>query len=165
MKKLITFALLATCACATTQANDPPTMSATERANAQLHKQAYALFSAHDEKMFELFAEDIVEVQHPEPIVGKPALADFNRAFWGGFSDIRVDVEQAYAAGEYTFLAGRLRGTNDGTFAPMGLNRTNRKLDLHFVEVVRWRNGKAIHSTPVMDEAELVRQLGLGGGT
>ncbi|MBI1945757.1 MAG: ester cyclase [Deltaproteobacteria bacterium] len=135
-------------------------MSAAELANVARHKRAYALFSAHDPAMFDLFADDVIEVQEPEPIVGKPALIELNRAFWGGFSDIRVDVDRAWGAGAHTFLAGRLRGTNDGLFAPMGLDHTGKAIDVGFVEVVRWRDGKAVRSVPLMDEAELARQLG-----
>lgn len=133
--------------------------SAAESANVARHKQAYELFSAHDAAMFELFADEIVEVQEPEPIVGKAALMEFNRAFWGGFSDIRVDVDRAWGAGAHTFLAGRLRGTNDGVFPPMGLDRTGKKIDVGFVEVVQWRDGKAVRAVPLMNEDELARQL------
>ena len=135
--------------------------TATEAGNIERHRMAYALFSRHDAAMFDIFTDDIVEHQDP-PIVGKAALADFNRAFWTGFSDLRVEIGQTFAAGEYTFLAGRLKGTNDGPMPAFGLDRSGRCLDIGFVEVVRWRNGKAEHSWPIMDHADLAGQLRLG---
>jgi hypothetical protein len=137
--------------------------SETEAKNVETHRLAYALFSRHDPAMFEVFGEDIVEHQEP-PIVGREALSAFNRAFWGGFSDLRVDVDRVCGAGDYTFLAGRLRGTNDGPMPPLGIDSTGRTLDIGFVEVIRWADGKAVHSWPIMDGEDLARQLGIGGG-
>ena len=140
---------------------DKKFVSEAERKNIENHVRAYELFSNHDPAMFDLFDENIVEKQEPDPIVGKAALAEFNRAFWAGFSDLRVDLDCAYGAGDYTFVAGRLRGTNDGDFPMMGLSKTGKAIDIGFVEVVHWKNGKAVLSVPLMDNEEMLRQLGL----
>jgi predicted ester cyclase len=66
-----------------------------------------------------------------------------------------------FAAGDFTFAAGRVTGTNDGPMPAFGIDRTGRKLDVGFVEVIQWRDGKAVHSWPIMDQAEVARQLGL----
>ncbi len=93
------------------------------------------------------------------PLTGKAALIDLNRAFWAGFSDIRVDLEQAWSRADYTVVVGRLRGTNDGAMPMLGANRTGRHIDVSFIEVVRWRDGEAAASWPFMDEAALASQL------
>jgi predicted ester cyclase len=135
----------------------------TEQKNTDAHWRSYALFSAHDPAMFEVFADDIVEHQEP-PIVGREALAEFNRAFWAGFSDLRATLDRVFAAGDFTFAAGRVTGTNDGPMPAFGIDRTGRKLDVGFVEVIQWRDGKAAHSWPIMDQAEVARQLGISEG-
>jgi predicted ester cyclase len=136
--------------------------TATEKANIENVIKAYELFSAHDTTMFDLFAEDI-EKQDPEPIVGRKALSEFNKAFWKGFTDIQVDLDlnRISASGDYTFASGHIRGTNDGEFPPMGLSKTGKKIDVDFVEVIKWKNGKAVLSIPIINEEKLMQQLGL----
>lgn len=128
--------------------------------NLESHRNAYGLFSRHDTGMFEHMDEGIIEHQEP-PIVGRDALKAFNAALWEGFSDIGVTVETGHAAGEYTFVSGRLCGTNDGPLPMFGLDRSGKKLDIGFVEVVRWKDGKAAESWPIMDGQDFARQLGL----
>lgn len=146
-----------------TKSSDDKGYTATEKANMENVKRAYELFSAHDTTMFHFFADNIIEKQDPEPIVGKQALSEFNKAFWAGFSDIRVDldVDRMAASGDYTFASGHLRGTNDGEFPPMGLSKTGKKIDVDFVEMIKWENGKAVISIPLMNEKKLMQQLGV----
>jgi len=136
-------------------------LSLIEKNNIENVKKAYELFSSHDTLMFEFFAEDIIEKQEPEPIIGKKALSEFNKAFWKGFTDVRVDLDHIYAASDYTFSSGHLRGTNDGEFPPMGLSKTGKKVDVDFVETIKWKDGKAVLSVPIMNEEKLMQQLGL----
>lgn len=134
-----------------------------ERENVARHREAFARFSKADRSMFDLIADDIVESNQSEPhdFHGKKELLAFNEAFWTGFPDIHVDVEHAFGAGEYTFLAGRLRGTNTGPMPALGIDNTGKKLDLGFFEIVRWQNGRATHSWPFMDSMDIAAQLGL----
>jgi hypothetical protein len=137
----------------------------TETKNAAAHVNVYALFSAHDRSMADHFAEDIVErsPSEAEDIRGKTALMAFNEAFWAGFSDIRVEVSRAWGAGDYTFVEGRLIGTNDGEMPALGLSKTGRKIDVPFLEIVKWQDGKAKLSLPFMNSLVLAMQLGLAG--
>jgi hypothetical protein len=105
------------------------------------HRRAYELFNKKDPAMFELFADDIVETSNaePQPIVGKKALIEMNQEMWKGIPDIHVDVDSALAQASFTVVTGHLRGTKDG-----------KPMDVPFVEVVEWKDGKARRSYPFM---------------
>ena len=135
----------------------------TEKANIERVKEAYALFSAHDSSMFDYFAENMVEKQDPEDIVGKKAIVELNKAFWAGFTNIRADLDtnRISASGDYTFAPGHFRGTNDGEFPMMGLSKTGKKIDVDFVEMIKWQDGKAVLSAPILNQKKMMLQLGL----
>jgi hypothetical protein len=52
------------------------TSQVADTADVAAHRRAYALFSAHDEAMFTLFADDIVEHQAPAPCDRRQGCAD-----------------------------------------------------------------------------------------
>jgi hypothetical protein len=142
--------------------NSDKTYTDVEMGNMENLKKAYALFSSHDTAMFDYFADSIIEQGNP-PTIGKKALKEFNKAFWVGFTDIRVDLDtnRIFAAGDYTFASAYVRGTNDGEFPPMGLSKTGKKIDVDFVEIIKWEGGKAILSIPLMNEQKMMQQLGM----
>jgi len=135
-----------------------------ERKNADAHKKVYELFSKHDKAMGDVFADDAVESNMSEAadIKGKKALMGFNEQLWKGFPDIKVEVQEAWGAGDFTFLVGRLTGTNEAPLPAMGIKKkTGKPIDFLFAEVVKWENGKAKMSWPFYDSMQMGMQLGL----
>lgn len=135
--------------------------NARERENAAAVRRAYELFSKKDPAFDQYLADGVIESNNSEPedSVGKAALQAHNRAFVAGFPDISVSIESVLAAGDYTAQLGRIRGTNSGDMP--GIGRTGRKVDVTFVELMRWENGKCVRSWPFMNGLELATQLGL----
>src|SRR6185436_16462394 len=94
----------------------------TERKNADGVKAAYALWNKKDTKGFDAFlADEIVESNNSEAedSVGKKALQAHNAMFVKAFPDLHVDVDNVWAAGEYTASVEHARGTNTGDMGPM----------------------------------------------
>jgi len=71
----------------------------------------------------------------------------------------RVDViEQVIAEGDRVGLLFRVTGTHTGNF--FGIPPTGRKIDVYEVALLRIVNGRMVEGWFMMDEAELLRQLG-----
>ena len=85
--------------------------------------------------------------------------AETNKAFWKGFSDIRIDAKSIWAAGNYVSMTGALQGTNDGDFVPLKAKATGKKLSLLFVDILRFDNGKVKEEWLFSDGASFVTQL------
>ena len=71
----------------------------------------------------------------------------------------RVDVmEQVIADGDRVGLLFRVTGTHTGNF--FGIPATGKRIDVYEVALLRIVNGQMIEGWYMMDEAELLRQLG-----
>lgn len=71
----------------------------------------------------------------------------------------RVDVmEQVIADGDRVGLLFRVTGTHTGNF--FGIPATGKRIDVHEVALLRIVNGRMVEGWYMMDEAELLRQLG-----
>ncbi|MDH4150709.1 MAG: ester cyclase [Betaproteobacteria bacterium] len=71
----------------------------------------------------------------------------------------RVDVmEQVIADGDRVGLLFRVTGTHTGNF--FGIPATGRRIDVYEVALLRIINGQMVEGWYMMDEAELLRQLG-----
>jgi len=71
----------------------------------------------------------------------------------------RVDVmEQVIADGDRVGLLFRVTGTHTGNF--FGIPATGKKIDVYEVALLRIVNGQMVEGWYMMDEAELLRQLG-----
>jgi predicted ester cyclase len=78
---------------------------------------------------------------------------------WGGFSDLRRTPDRTWAAGEYVIGTGRLSGTNDGAVPSLGLDKTGRKLDVTYVEIVHFSAEKWAESWLFYNGAAVATQL------
>ena len=71
----------------------------------------------------------------------------------------RVDViEEVIADGDRVGLLFRVTGTHTGNF--FGIPATGKKIDVYEVALIRIVNGQMVEGWFMMDEAELLRQLG-----
>jgi predicted ester cyclase len=71
----------------------------------------------------------------------------------------RVDViEQVIADGDRVGLLFRVTGTHTGNF--FGIPATGKRVDVYEVAMLRIVNGQMVEGWFMMDEAELLRQLG-----
>jgi predicted ester cyclase len=138
-----------------------------EAKNTEAHRKVYELFDKKDPAMEDYFADDIVESNNSEPkdTVGKKALMEYNKGFWSGFPDAKVIVEDAWGAGPYSVAVARVTGTNDGDWPAMGLKKTGKKINVPFVEIVKWEKGKAKWSGSFMNGMDFATQLGLAPPT
>jgi steroid delta-isomerase-like uncharacterized protein len=75
------------------------------------------------------------------------------------FPDVRLEIEQIRASGDFVVVYSIIRGTHKGNFA--GIAATNKPVNVHACNFVELRNGKAIRMRGYADKAALFRQLGV----
>ncbi len=109
----------------------------------------------------EILAPDIV-MHHPSspaPISGAGNVQGFLSAFRGGFPDMQMAVEDAFASGEKAAVRWRMRGTHTGDL--FGIAPTGKQVNVAGISVVRVVNGKIVEDWVAEDTMGLMQQLGV----
>jgi predicted ester cyclase len=88
---------------------------------------------------------------------------EFCQGWITAFSDARVEVRNQIANEDTVVTEFTGRGTHDGPLqSPNGsIPATRKKLDMHFIEVLKLENGKVTEARAYFDSATLLRQLGV----
>jgi len=76
-----------------------------------------------------------------------------------GFPDMKIKVEDVISEGDKVVVRFRLTGTHKGMF--MGMNATNKPIDIMAVDIFRMANGKFIEHWGFMDSGMMMQQLGM----
>ena len=111
----------------------------------------------------ELLADDFVEHEELPPGIpqGKEAPRALMTMMRGAFPDFHAAVEEMLQDGNKVITRARFSGTHKGEF--MGIPPTDKRFDISVIDIVEFRDGKAIAHWGVMDMAGMMEQLGLGG--
>ncbi|MDH4177704.1 MAG: ester cyclase [Thermoleophilia bacterium] len=111
----------------------------------------------------ELLADDFVEHEELPPGIppGKEAPKAFVALFHGAFPDFRATVEEMLQDGNKVITRARFSGTHRGEF--MGIPATGNSFDIPAIDIVEFRDDKAVAHWGVMDLAGMMEQLGVGG--
>jgi len=111
----------------------------------------------------ELIADDFVEHEELPPGVpqGKGAVGALVTMLHTAFPDFRAAAEEMLQDGSKVVTRARFSGTHRGDF--MGIPPTNKTFDIPVIDIVEFRDDRAIAHWGVMDMAGLMQQLGVGG--
>ncbi|MDH3607441.1 MAG: ester cyclase [Acidimicrobiia bacterium] len=111
----------------------------------------------------ELLADDFVEHEELPPGIpqGKGAPRAYTTMFRSAFPDFRMTVEEMLQDGNKVISRVRVSGTHQGDF--MGIPPTNNSFDVAAIDIIEFRDDKAIGHWGVMDMAGMMEQLGVGG--
>jgi ketosteroid isomerase-like protein len=114
-------------------------------------------FNAHDlDRIAELLADDVVFRAPGEPGgAGKAACVQFYGNWLDAFPDARLDVHTVHLTDDVAVEEGTFTGTHTG------IARTERSVELDYVQVVRFCDGKQVALTLTFDRLLLLEQLGL----
>ena len=77
----------------------------------------------------------------------------------GGFSDLRVEVEDLIAEGDKVVARIRMTGTHDGEF--VGLQPTGRTWNYEHIHIFRLAEGKILEHWAVREDLKAMIQLGV----
>ena len=128
--------------------------------NLAISRQTWDALNAHDLEKFKEFLSDdyVYETDSlPEPI-GRDAMGALMQMYIDAFPDLRFNIEQMHAAGDYVITEWHSVGTHKGEF--MGIAATGRRgPGIHGCTVAKLSNGKTVHSRGYWDSGALMRQL------
>jgi steroid delta-isomerase-like uncharacterized protein len=124
-----------------------------------------ATFNAHDIEGFaQVLAEDVV-FKAPGGMQGqgKAACAAFFGSWFAAFPDARVDVQAVYIVDDIAVEEGTFMGTQNGVLhGPMAdIPPTGRSVEVEYIQVLRFRDGKHISFNLMFDRLKMLEQLGL----
>lgn len=75
------------------------------------------------------------------------------------FSDQRWEIHQVIGEGETVVVYCTLHGRHTGDL--MGIPPTSREVAMDYVQILRFKDGKAVERWGVRDDMALMRQLGI----
>ena len=111
----------------------------------------------------ELIADDFVEHEDLPPGApqGKSAPRAMITMMRTAFPDLHVTVEDMLQDGSKVVTRSRFAGTHEGEF--MGIPATGNTFDIPVIDIVEFRDDKAVAHWGVMDNAGMMEQLGVAG--
>lgn len=134
--------------------------------NAELARQGYALFNAHDfESLGAMVTDDVQVVDYAfgRTTNGRNELIQLLRDWKTPFPDGEVTILRQDAGEDFVVNQNVFRATHTQPMeTPNGtIPATGRKVTFNFVEVWKIRNGKLARIDNYVDSASLLRQLGV----
>jgi ketosteroid isomerase-like protein len=122
-------------------------------------------FNAHDVDGFAGVLADDVVFQAPGGMrgEGKDACAGFYGSWFQAFPDAHVDVHSVHFVDDVAVEEGTFTGTHNGVLpSPTGdIAPTGRPVELEYIQVLRFRDGKHVSFNLMFDRLLMLEQLGL----
>jgi len=109
------------------------------------------------------YADDAVESDQAggADAKGKKEIEKGMKVFWKAFPDLKIEVPNMWAAGDYVVAEGTFSGTNSG---PLGkMPKTGKQVTGQFAEVFKLKDGKITQVWRFRNGMAMAAQLGLGG--
>ena len=134
----------------------------SEQENIEISKKQIAALNARkiDEFLSRIDESYVGESESPlSPIRGRDGVRKSLEMLFAAFPDIRIEVEQILASGNYVVGRVRVTGTHKGNY--FGIAPTNKRVDYRSCNVLELRDGKTIRSRIYADNATLFQQLGV----
>ncbi|HEX5369668.1 MAG TPA: ester cyclase [Dehalococcoidia bacterium] len=129
--------------------------------NRQVVLGCWGVANTHDASDFDrYYAEDVVYHGNDGEIRGRENVKAYLQTFLTALPDIKLTVEDIFGEGDRVFSRARLQGTNTGEFN--GMPPTGKTIDIGWImNACRLQDGRIIEEWEILDQLELVRQLGL----
>jgi steroid delta-isomerase-like uncharacterized protein len=137
-----------------------------EQDNLRVARESIEAWSAHDPNRLAKIVDETFVAESdtlPAAVRGAQGLTDFMRVYVTAFPDLRFDIEQQLADGDFVVTRWVATGTHQGPL--MGMGPTQRRVVTHGCTVSEFRNGKGVHDWIYWDSGNLLRQLGALPGT
>lgn len=109
----------------------------------------------------EIYAESVTLREGGEgpTVVDRPAIRRRYGEWRSGFPDLEVEIREEIADRDFVVQHVVLRGTHDGEFR--GLAPTGRPVEVEGFQLRRFRDGRVVSTASLIDEADLLSQLGV----
>jgi C-1 hydroxylase len=108
--------------------------------------------------MFDVWSPDLVH-HHRDGDYGRDDVFALMSGFMEAFPDLRFEVKQVIADGDFVSTRMIARATHQKDFA--GFPATDREVQVTVMGMIRIANGRIVEHWNLMDELALMQQLGL----
>ena len=142
----------------------------TAEQNKELVRRTFAEgFSGGDLTIIDQTVGVGVDHQHPDEASFGNHLKDVIKAMRTAFPDLRFEIDQMIAEGEWVSCHSFMTGTHDGELrapllpkdGPPVVPPTGRKIKVAHMHMIRFVDGKSVELWHVMDTLTMLGQLGL----
>jgi predicted ester cyclase len=107
----------------------------------------------------QLVAPDCLIYGLGDPLRGPDPFKEFHRQYTSAFPDLKIEVHQVVAEGDWT--AQRFGGVGTHTGDGLGVAATGNPVSFTAMSFTRWKDGRMIEAHNTVDFAELHRVVGL----
>jgi len=138
--------------------------SDTEKANVAAFSKEVEGFNKHDAAAaLASAADDLVfsELTAPADRTGKKEAVKGMEEMFKAFPDAKLDVKNAWGAGDYVVATGSWSGTNTGDMPSAHMKKTGKPVSVQFVEIDKFVGGKTKNIWIFSNGAAVAAQLGL----
>ena len=127
----------------------------------QVVRGCWEVANSHDASGFkDYYGKDVVYHGGAEEIKGVENVTAYLQGYLTAFPDMKLTIEDIFSHGDKVFSRVRAEGTNTGEL--MGMPPTGRRVDLRWImNEARVENGRIVEEWEILDELEMMRQLGL----
>jgi steroid delta-isomerase-like uncharacterized protein len=133
-----------------------------EAKNGEAVNKMWAAFEKkNDADFLGAMTDDVAwdDMSMPETMKGKAAGKKFFADITKAFPDLKVASTNTWSFGDFVVTETTMTGTHKAAF--MGLQPTKKSINLHSVDVVQLKDGKAVKGTTYANGGEMMMQLGL----
>ncbi len=131
--------------------------------NKRIVQDLWSAVSSHDlDRIGSIYDENVVyHGPAGEEAKGRAAAVGLAKMYLDAFPDMSMTVEQIVAEGDFVVARVRAVGTHKGEL--MGIAPTSRRVDLRWISsMMRLANGKVAEEWEIFDNADFMKQLGVG---
>jgi predicted ester cyclase len=97
-------------------------------------------------------------VVHPEEARGAAGLQEMVDGYRAALSNLRVDIEQQFSAGDRVATVSTIRGVHEGDL--MGTPPTGREVAFAMITISRFEDGRIAEEWEIADTVALLAQIG-----
>jgi steroid delta-isomerase-like uncharacterized protein len=134
-----------------------------EDKNAASAAAVQKMFETHDAKAFADTSTDNVtwdDVSAPAPMNGKKEMVKYFDSVTKAIPDMKMNC-QTWAVDDYVIEECAMSGTNKAPMPGIKAAATNKPLNIHGVDVIQMKDGKAVSGWSYGNGMEMAMQLGL----
>ena len=138
-----------------------PTGAADEAKNLDAVKAVFSAIEKKSEKDFLAALADDVEIDgfiHLQTVKDKEEGKKFLKAVTTAFPDVKIEVKNAWAIGDYVLAEYTVTGTHKGQLGE--IKPTNRKVSFSAADITKVKGGKLARAWTYSNGIELMTQLG-----
>jgi predicted ester cyclase len=95
---------------------------------------------------------------HPEEARGAAGLKEMVDGYRAALSNMRVDIEQQFSAGDRVATVSTIRGVHEGDL--MGTAPTGREVAFAMITISRFEDGRIAEEWEIADTVALLAQIG-----